>query len=120
MPEFELGAVQARFAELLWQRVPIGSGEVVKLCAEQFGWKKSTTYTVLHKLEEKGLFRNDGGTVKACLTREQFNAGKSEQVISESFGGSLPAFVAAFTAKNDLTAREAEEIRAMIDRFRKA
>lgn len=119
MSSAELGEVQRRFAELVWARAPIASGELVKLCAEELGWKKSTTYTVLRKLCDKGLFENDGGTVRAKLTRAQYDAAGCGAVVEERFHGSLPAFVAAFMSSHTLSQREADEIRAMIDAYRK-
>ncbi len=119
MSDIELGAVQERFADIVWANEPIGSGELVKLCEKELGWKKPTTYTVLRKLCEKGLLRNADGVVSSLVSKEEFYSAKSEQVIRESYQGSLPAFVAAFISRNDLTAKEAEEIRKMIDDFRK-
>ena len=115
----ELGEVQLRFAEMIWARAPIASGELVRLCAREYGWKKSTVYTVLRKLCEKGLFENDGGTVKARLTREEYDAAKSGELVNKRFHGSLPAFIAAFMSSHTLTPQEADEIRAMIDAYKK-
>ena len=114
----ELGEVQARFADIVWAHAPIPSGELVKLCEQELNWKKPTTYTVLRKLCEKGLFENSNGLVKARLSREAFYCEKSEQLIADSFSGSLPAFVAAFTAHKPLTETEAEEILQIIQAFR--
>jgi len=117
--DVELGEVQALFADLIWAHEPVGSGELVKLCEEKFGWKKPTTYTVLRKLCEKGLFRNEGGTVRAVLSKEAFNAKKSEKFVEDTFAGSLPAFIAAFTSGKKLSQEEAAEIQRMIDACRK-
>lgn len=119
METTKLGSVEARFADLIWLNEPLGSAELVRLCAGELGWKKSTTYTVLKKLCERGLFQNSGGTVTALLSREEFYARQSERFVEETFSGSLPAFVAAFTSRKTLSAAEAEEIRRMIDAFRK-
>ena len=119
MSDMELGAVQAEFAELIWDREPIGSGELVKLCNEKFEWKKSTTYTALKKLCEKGLFKNEDGVVTSVLSREDYYSRKSEQFVKETFHGSLPAFIAAFASGKKLTEREVDEIQDMIDQFRK-
>ena len=119
MSDMELGAVQAEFAELIWDREPIGSGELVKLCNEKFEWKKSTTYTVLKKLCEKGLFKNEEGVVTSVLSREDYYSRKSEQFVKETFHGSLPSFIAAFASGKKLTEREVDEIQDMIDKFRK-
>lgn len=117
--DMEIGEVQERFANLVWDHEPIPSGQLVKLCEQELNWKKPTTYTVLRKLCEKGLFRNEDGLVSAVLTREQFASRRSEQFVDNAFHGSLPAFVAAFTAQKGLSAQEAEEIHQMIDKFRK-
>ena len=117
MADMELGEVQARFADLIWEHEPIASGELVRLCEKEFGWKKSTTYTVLKKLCEKGLFINDGGMVRALISRGEYCSRRSTQFVAEAFGGSLPAFIAAFTSGRKLSAAEADEIRRMIDEY---
>ena len=101
--DMEIGEVQERFANLVWDHEPIPSGQLVKLCEQELNWKKPTTYTVLRKLCEKGLFRNEDGLVSAVLTREQFASRRSEQFVDNAFHGSLPAFVAAFTAQKGHT-----------------
>ena len=117
--DVELGEVQSRFADLVWDHEPIGSGELVRLCEKEFSWKKPTTYTVLRKLCEKGLFRNEDGVVTSRVSREKFYAAKSERFVEESFSGSLPAFIAAFVSQKRLSEEDAEEIRRMIDAYRK-
>lgn len=119
MAEMELGAVQARFADLIWQHEPVTSGELVKICERELLWKKPTTYTVLRKLCEKGLFQNKDGIVTSLLSRKAFYSARSEQFVEETFDGSLPAFVAAFLSRKALSAGEAEEIQRMIDEFRR-
>ena len=119
MIDFEIGAVQERFADIVWSNEPVGSGELVKICEKELKWKKSTTYTVLRKLCEKGLLKNENGIVSSIVPREVFYSAKSEQIIEESFEGSLPSFVAAFISRKNLTAQEAEEIQKMIDAFKK-
>ncbi len=119
MVDLELGAVQERFAALVWTNEPVSSGELVKICERELHWKKPTTYTVLRKLCEKGLLQNENGIVTSRVSREAFCSAKSEQIVSESFEGSLPAFVAAFISHKRLTAQEAEEIQKMIDAFRR-
>lgn len=118
MQDYELGAVQREFAELIWAREPIGSGELVKLCSEKFEWKKSTTYTVLRKLCEKGIMKNEDGVVSAVVSREAFYAAKSGQFVDETFEGLLPAFIAAFASGKKLSRKEVDEIQQMIDDFR--
>lgn len=117
--DMEIGEVQERFANLVWDNEPIPSGQLVKLCEQVFQWKKPTTYTVLRKLCEKGLFQNVNGVVSSVMSREEFASRRSEQFVDNAFHGSLPAFVAAFTAQKSLSAQEAEEIQEMISKFRK-
>ena len=113
--EMKLGIVEAQFAELIWAREPIASGELVKLCEKELNWKKSTTYTVLKKLCERGIFQNNDGVVTSLLTKGEFNAVQSEQFVEDTFEGSLPAFLAAFTSRKTLSKDEVEEIRRLID-----
>ncbi len=117
MADIQLGAVEARFAEIIWERAPINSTELVHVCESELSWKKSTTYTVLRRLCEKGLFACADGTVTAVLSREEYYSRRSEVLVSEEYGGSLPAFVAAFTRNKKLTPDEVEEIRRMIDKY---
>ncbi len=119
MNEIELGAVQLKFADIVWEREPVSSGELVKVCERELNWKKPTTYTVLRRLCEKGILKNENGVVSSLIPRDEFYSAKSEQIIEESFNGSLPAFVAAFISRKELTAKEADEIREMIDSFKK-
>ena len=115
MEQIKLGVVEARFADLIWANAPITSGALVKLCEQQLQWKKSTTYTVLKKMCDRGLFANNSGTVIPLMTREEYYGQQSEAFVEESFRGSLPAFIAAFTKRKKLSAQEVAEIRAMID-----
>lgn len=119
MKDIELGAVQERFADIVWAHEPVSSGDLVKLCEKELNWKKPTTYTVLRKLCEKGLMKNEDGVVTTLITRDRFYSAKSEQVVTESFHGSLPAFIAAFISKQKLTPKEVDEIKSMIDEFKK-
>ena len=118
MKEIELGAVQERFADIVWANEPIGSGELVKICEKELKWKKPTTYTVLRKLCEKGILQNKDGIVTSLISKDDFYSAKTEQIIEESFSGSLPAFVAAFISKKKLSKEEADEIQQMIDAFK--
>lgn len=115
MDERKLGVIEARFADLIWQNEPLSSGTLVRLCEEELGWKKSTTYTVLKKLCQRGIFRNEGGEVTLLITREEFYSAQSRRFVEESFDGSLPAFIAAFSAGKGLSAEEIAQIRRMID-----
>ena len=113
----KLGAVESRFADLVWAREPIGSGELVKLCEKELNWKRTTTYTVLKKLCERGIFVTENSTVKAKLTKEEFYAIQSEKFVEDTFSGSLPAFIAAFASRKRPSEAELEEIRRIIDEF---
>lgn len=117
MEERKLGPVELRFAELIWENAPISSGELVKLCARELEWKKSTTYTVLKKLCEQGLFQNQGGTVTVLVSRQDYQARQSKQYVADTFSGSLPAFLAAFAQGAPLSQKDIAGIRALIDRF---
>ena len=117
MNQTQLGEMERRFAELIWESAPVGSGELVRLCEERFGWKKSTTYTMLKRLCQRNIFRNEGGTVTALMTREEFGAAQGEAFLSQAFGGSLPQFLAAFTRRKKLTEEEIDEIRRLIDQY---
>ncbi len=115
MAQVQLGVIEARFADMIWEREPVRSSELVKLAAEAFSWKRTTTHTVLKRLCDKGLFENNKGTVTCRITREQFYSLQSRKFVEDSFAGSLPAFVAAFTKEKALTPEEAAEIRRIID-----
>ena len=117
MENRKLGTVETRFAELIWANAPISSGELVKLCQQELEWKKSTTYTVLKKLCEQGLFCNQGGLVQTVISREEFYGMQSELFVQENFSGSLPAFLAAFTARRSLSEKEIILIRQMINQM---
>ncbi len=118
MEDRRLGIVETQFADIIWEHEPIGSGELVRLCDKQLGWKKSTTYTVLRKLCQQGLFQNEGGVVTAQVTKEEFAAMQGEKFIEERFEGSLPAFIAAFAARRRLSEAEIADIRRMIDNYK--
>ena len=117
MDGYKLGVVETRFAELIWQHEPLTSGELVKLCEQELQWKKSTTYTVLKKLCERGIFQNEGSVVTARMTREEYYAAQGEKLVDDAFDGSLPAFVAAFTARKARAAEEVAALRRMIDDY---
>lgn len=113
--EYKLAEGETRFAKLIWQREPIASSELVKLCEKEFGWKKSTTYTVLKKLCDRGIFQNDNAVVSSLLTEEEFNGFKSRKFVEDSFDGSIPRFLTAFMGGKKLTKTQAEEIKKLID-----
>lgn len=119
MDETRLGPVEARFADLIWNSAPLSSGELVKLCAQELEWKKSTTYTVLKKLCDRGIFRNESGMVTAVLSRQDFYAKQSRRFVEENFGGSLPSFLASFASGKKISNRDLEDIRKLLDEFDK-
>ena len=119
MNEKKLGTVEARFADIVWKAQPLSSGELVKLCEKELGWKKSTTYTVLKRLCDRGIFQNQNGIVTACISRDAFYAAQSEQFVDETFGGSLPAFVAAFSSRKKLSEREIDQLEQLIKEMRR-
>lgn len=116
--EIELGEIQEQFAEIIWENEPIASGKLVKIADERLGWKKSTTYTVLRKLCEKGLFQNNDGVVTSVVSKAEFDRAKSQKFVNDHFGGSLPSFIAAFTGRKKLSEKEVDEIQKMIDSFK--
>lgn len=117
MEEKKLGLVESKFADIIWSNEPLHSRELVRLCEAELNWKKPTTYTVLRRLCERGIFQNEGGTVSSRLSREEFYALQSERFVEETFEGSLPSFLAAFTRRRPLCRAEIDEIRRMIERF---
>ena len=119
MIDTRLGEMETRFAELIWSHEPVTSGELVSLAQRELSWKKSTTYTVLRRLTEKGLFANNGGTVTSVLSKDELAAAQSEQFVDATFAGSLPMFVAAFASRKKLTPGEIDELQRMIDKARK-
>ena len=119
MADMRLGPVESRFAELIWDGEPISSTELVHLAERELEWKKSTTYTVLKRLCEKGIFQNEGGVVTSRLSREEYAARQSEQFVEETFCGSLPAFLTAFTRRKKLTEEEIDQLQRLIERNRR-
>ena len=117
MPDYQMGAIEARFADMIWENEPISSTELSKRCEAAFGWKKSTTYTVLKRLCDKGIFQNNKGTVTSLVSKEEFYALRSEKFVEETFAGSLPAFLAAFTARKQLTQEEVAHLRRMVEDY---
>ena len=117
MNDYQLGAVESRFADIIWENEPMTSAELSRRSEAALGWKKSTTYTVLKRLCDKGIFQNDGGTVTSRISRQEFYALQSEKFVDSAFDGSLPAFLAAFTSRKQLTAEEVAQLRRMIDEY---
>lgn len=106
-----------RFCEILWEHEPVSSSELVRLCREKLDWKKSTTYTVIRRLSERGVVQSRDAIVTSLVSRQEVLSAQSAQVVEKSFAGSLPDFIAAFTRKKKLSRQEIEEIRRMIDSF---
>jgi BlaI family penicillinase repressor len=117
--ELRLGVVESRFADIIWRHEPLHSRELVKLCEQELNWKRSTTYTVLRRLCDRGFFKNEDGIVSSLLTRQEFYAMRSERFVDETFDGSLPAFLAAFTQRKKLTKKEIDELQRLIDENRR-
>ena len=108
-----------RFCMILWECEPVSTAELVKRCQEQLGWKRTTTYTVIKRLGERGVLQNESGTVTSLVSREQAQASEIDELVEKKFAGSLPAFVAAFTKRRDLSEQELDEVQNMIDQIRK-
>lgn len=119
MDELKLGMVEGRFADMIWENQPISTKDLVKLCDKELNWKRTTTYTVLKKLCERGIFKTENSVVTALISRDEFYAIQSEKFVDETFKGSLPAFIAAFSSRKKLSADELSELQRMIDSFGK-
>ncbi len=117
MIEYKLAEAESRFAELIWEHEPVASGELVKMAARELDWKSTTSYTVLRRLCDRGLFRNENSTVTSAISREEFYSHKSREFVEESFGGSLPKFLAAFMGKKKLSEEQIAEIQKMIEDY---
>lgn len=117
LENYRLGVVEGRFADIIWQNEPLPSGELVRLCETELEWKKSTTYTVLKKLCEKGIFKNEGGKVSSLISKDEYFSLQSEKFVDDEFQGSLPAFIAAFTSRKQLSKKDIFEIKQLIDSF---
>lgn len=110
-----LTEAEERFARLLWERVPFSSSELAGLGEQEMNWKKSTTYTMLKRLEKKGIFQNENGTIQALTGQEDYYASQSRQFVNDTFGGSLPKFLTSFTRREKLTPEEIKELRRLIE-----
>ena len=115
MEEFRLCNSDYRFLTIVWDHAPVGSGELVRLCQEQLGWKKSTTYTEIRRLCEKGVLKNEHAVVEPLVSREEVQARESDAFVERTFGGSLPGFLTAFLGSRKLSEKEAEELKKLID-----
>lgn len=115
MEVYKLTESEEKFAELIWNNEPIGSGKLVKLCENEMNWKKSTTYTVLKKLCEKNIFKNENTVISSLITKDEYYAKQSIRFVEDTFGGSLPKFLTAFIGGNKLSKHQAEELKKLID-----
>ena len=118
MIDYELTEMEERLAEIIWEEEPIPSGDLVKICEKEFDWKKSTTYTMLKRIENKGVFKNQGGVVSSLVKKDEFYGEQGRRFVKETFGGSLPRFLAAFTRKNRLSDGDIAELQKLIDEHR--
>ncbi|MBM6896025.1 BlaI/MecI/CopY family transcriptional regulator [Pseudoflavonifractor capillosus] len=108
-----------RFCLILWEHEPIKSSDLVALCQQQLGWKNSTTYTVIKRLSQRGVLKNEHTIVTSLVSKDQMQAAEIDELVEKKFDGSLPAFVAAFTRHKKMTQREIDQVQEMIDRFRR-
>ena len=118
MAEYRLGEIESNFAEIIWENQPLTSRQLADLALERLSWKRTTTYTVLKRLCDRGLFQNQGGTVTSLVSREELYALQSERFVEDTFGGSLPAFLAAFGSRKKLSDSEIRELQKVIDSMR--
>ena len=115
MEEIQLGIIEAKYADMIWEHEPVSSSELVKMTAVEFNWKRTTAHNVLRRLIDKGLFRNENGIVTSVISKAEFYSMQSKKYVKDTFGGSLPSFIAAFMQNTKLTAEDAEVIHKMID-----
>ena len=115
MSDLRMGAVEAKFADIIWEHEPVTTAELIKLCEKELNWKRTTTYTVLRRLCERGIFQTEDRMVTSLMSRQEFYSVRSEQFVEDTFQGSLPSFLAAFTSRKQLTLEEIQEIQSIID-----
>lgn len=116
--DIKLAEIESRFVELVWRKEPVSSGELVLLCEKELNWKKSTTYTVLRRLCQKGILKNEDAVVTSVIKKEEYMARCSEQIVEDTFEGSLPQFVAAFMSRKKLSRKQIDEIQKLIDEYK--
>lgn len=117
MAQIRLAMVEARFADIVWENAPLSTKELITLCAEALNWKRTTTYTVLKKLCERGIFKMEDSMVTVLIDKEEFRSRQSENFVQDNFSGSLPAFLAAFSARKKLSQEEIKQVREMLDSY---
>ena len=118
MGDMKMGVVEAKFADIVWSNEPITTKQLVQLCEEQLDWKRTTTYTVLKRLSDRGIFKTENSVVTSLISKEDFYAIQSENFIDDTFKGSLPAFLAAFASRKTLSDEEVQEIQNMINAYK--
>lgn len=118
MSDMKMGVVEAKFADIVWLNEPITTKQLVQLCEEQLDWKRTTTYTVLKRLSDRGIFKTENSVVTSLISKEDFYVIQSENFIDDTFNGSLPAFLAAFTSRKTLSDEEVQEIQNMINAYK--
>ena len=117
MKDSKLGAVESKFADIIWANEPLSTTQLIKLCEQELNWKRTTTYTVLKRLSERGLFQNNDGEVTSLISRDDFYAKQSKNFVEETFNGSLPAFLSAFASHKKLSKEDISEIKKLIDSY---
>jgi len=118
MGEYKLGEVESIFADIIWSNEPLSSGRLAQLAEERLGWKRTTTYTILKRLCDREIFRNQGGTVISMVSRDEFYAMQSEKFVQDHFSGSVPAFLAAFGSRRKLDQDQLDQLQKIIDEMR--
>ena len=118
MTDIKMGPIETRFAEIIWANEPLTTNQLTKLCLENLEWKRTTTYTVLKKLSDKGLFKTENSVVTSLISKAEFEGMQSEQFVQETFRGSLPAFLTAFGSRKRLSESEIDELQKIIDSMR--
>ena len=117
MADYKLGIVEMKFADLIWKSEPLSSGDLVRLCEAELGWKKSTTYTVIKRLSQRGVLKNENAIVTSLVSKDEVQKEESRKFIEKNFNGSLPSFIASFISSKALSYEEIAEIRTLIDKF---
>lgn len=117
MDQCKLGEMEQRFADMIWENAPIASGQLAKMCADAFGWKRTTAYTMLKRLCDRKIFDNNNGLVTVLMSKDEFQSVRGEQFINENFNGSLPLFLAAFSRRKKLSGKEVEELKKLIEEY---
>ena len=118
MKDMKLGVIETRFAEIIWENAPLSTNQLIQLCTAELEWKRTTTYTVLKKLCDKGIFKTENSMVTALISKQEFEGMQSEQFVQETFQGSLPAFLTAFSARKKLSSTDIDELQKLIDQMR--